>query len=205
MIKSHYRKRRFTLIELLTVISIIAVLAGLLFPVMGKIRRKAKSTECVNNLRQIGLAFASYMTESRDTFPYAAEKPTINTSDQRIADVLKDSAGNNAKVFRCPEDTIAENRYPGGTLDKTFFEAEGSSYEYASMLGGRKLKETMGRGRMSSTQRVVMFDYECFHNPSAVNQINQDESDTPTATVGVAKKTGAKNYLFSDWHVGDLL
>lgn len=55
--------RGFTLIELLTVIAIIALLAGLLFPVLGKLRSGAGATKSANNLRQIGLAAASYLND----------------------------------------------------------------------------------------------------------------------------------------------
>jgi len=196
--------KNFTLVELLTVIAIIAILAGLLFPVMGKIRNQAKLTQCVNNLRQAGVGFSSYMVTSRDTFPVAAMKPTVNTSDPRIADVLKSCVGDNRKVFQCPADILPEKSYPGNTGDKTFFESEGCSYEYASMLGGRKLGEKMGRDNMSSSDRIVMFDYECFHRTSSILSINQDEGDT-AAQLNVSSKGGAKNYLFADWHVSDKL
>jgi general secretion pathway protein G len=190
----------FTLIELLTVIAIIALIAGLLFPVMNKVRQKARLAECMNNLRQVGIAFSSYISESQSVFPIAAMKPTVNTTEPRISDVLSPYAGDSDKIFRCPADTKPESSYSGNTESGTFYEAEGCSYEYASMLGGCKLG-TEKRGNMSSAKRVVMFDFECFHRESSIFSVSQDESGTDD--ISVASKGGAKNYLFADWHVSD--
>lgn len=56
----------FTIIELLVVIGIIGLLAALLFPVLAKSRERAKQAQCINNLKQIGLAMTSYKNENDD-------------------------------------------------------------------------------------------------------------------------------------------
>src|SRR5689334_16347335 len=61
--------RAFTLIELLTVIALIAILAAILFPVFGQARSKARQATCQSNLKQMGTAFAMYAADNDGLFP----------------------------------------------------------------------------------------------------------------------------------------
>jgi prepilin-type N-terminal cleavage/methylation domain-containing protein/prepilin-type processing-associated H-X9-DG protein len=65
--------RAFTLIELLVVISIIALLVGILLPVLGKARSAAEDMKCMTHVRTHGLAFILYATDHDDQVPYHSE------------------------------------------------------------------------------------------------------------------------------------
>jgi prepilin-type N-terminal cleavage/methylation domain-containing protein/prepilin-type processing-associated H-X9-DG protein len=69
---SFQSRRGFTLIELLVVIAIIAILAAILFPVFAQAREMARRTNCSSNLKQLGLAFETYLSDYDDTFPPAS-------------------------------------------------------------------------------------------------------------------------------------
>jgi prepilin-type N-terminal cleavage/methylation domain-containing protein len=64
-------KAAFTLIELLVVIAIIAILAAMLLPALAAAKRKAQRINCVNNLKEIGLAFRVWEGDNGDQYPMA--------------------------------------------------------------------------------------------------------------------------------------
>jgi prepilin-type N-terminal cleavage/methylation domain-containing protein/prepilin-type processing-associated H-X9-DG protein len=95
-------KRGFTLVELLVVIAIIAVLAGLLLPVLARAKEKAKTIQCTSNVRQILAGVILYVAD-QDTYP-SADGP-LGSADVTWLVQLRPYLGdftNGVSVFKCP-------------------------------------------------------------------------------------------------------
>ena len=94
-------KKGFTLIELLVVIAIIAILAAILFPVFAQAREKARQTNCLSNLKQIGTSVQLYVDDFDETYPASTDAwdctDQANTFTGRLYPYVK-----NWSLFRCP-------------------------------------------------------------------------------------------------------
>ena len=119
-------ERGFTLIELLVVIAIIAILAALLLPVLARAKIKAQGTQCLNNVKQLDVAWQIYATDNNDVMVlnYSGHPPATNESwcaddmtvpaDTTDLSLIKSSllypAAGNVGIYKCPGDQTANVR-----------------------------------------------------------------------------------------------
>jgi prepilin-type processing-associated H-X9-DG protein len=122
------------LIELLVVIAIIAILAAMILPALSKAKAKAQQIQCLNDTKQIALAFQQYTLDFSDLYPpnpdngnttpgynWCAGQAGIGGADEYDPDLMKDPSrtliapyvANNVTIFTCPADPRPQGKYDG--------------------------------------------------------------------------------------------
>ena len=171
-------KLAFTLVELLVVLAISGVLAALLMPALGKAKEAGRSTACIGNLRQVGIALQVYVESNNNRLPVMRDRAM--GTNQPPTDLLPGtekvlaSELGNTNLLRCPSDRAE------------IFLKTGSSYSWNSLLNGQRDDNLNVFGLHFDPHAIpVFFDKESFHSARG-------------------PKKGV-NYLYADGHIKNLL
>ena len=128
------RQSGFTLIELLVVIAIIAILASMLLPALAKAKEKGKSTACINNLRQMGIAQRVYADEFDGRFCFTFQVRGANVLRRGWFNILQPYQ-QTTNLLLCPNKTKKFREvvalYPSEEQEKAV-----SNYAMNFRLGG---------------------------------------------------------------------
>lgn len=154
------RTAAFTLIEVLTVVAIVGVLIGLLFPALRNARAAARTTQCLSNLRQISLAIQMYVNDSNGRLPVLQNRASTNDPLPALDTVLLREVDHQRAVFGC------------GADGKQLFESTGTSYFWNFTVNGQDVNRLFSIvGGTEPTRVPLLSDKEAFH-PDTKDGVN---------------------------------
>lgn len=210
--------RAFTLIELLTVIAIIGILAAILIPVVGRVRETARSANCMSNLKGIGSAFQLYAADNQGLYPALrfknANKGVSGTNpseenwqieispyhSRKLTNIVQSKADTDAYVF-CPEFVSRYRNDPKWTSSTT-----SAGYGMNPNIGVSGVWDYRFRANLiSHPARTVLVGESGDHFLNIASKWTPNDTAMTGYSGGDPERhRSGSNYLFADGHVAAL-
>ena len=180
--------RFFTLIELLIVIAIIAILAGMLLPALNKARAKAQQGACVSKMKQLNLGFTLYLDDNKEFFPLGAYPATV-LMEKYFSGVTPASNYFSSTVWFCPANPVAP--YLAYYNPVRYSSSRRTLILNKNIVAGTAVKCTQIK---KPSQFIVALDAASGNIGDAINNYSTRTYCTP----GIHSRT--VNFLFFDGH-----
>lgn len=202
-----HERRAFTLIELLTVIAIIGILAAIIIPVVGRVRESARVAQCSSNIRQIGMALNLYANDHKGIYPAPINYATAGTDgfDYAAQLVIGGYIPRKSGLFGCPSDTkVRGNLVPA--------DREALSYYLVgpAMAPGSSGTNRRDLSTVTNPSRVAMAaDFHVAYNEANSTGVVNYVRSGGTYNIGRADHrtyhaSDKKHFVFFDGHVAFL-
>jgi len=192
-----------TLIEMLVVVSIIAILIALLLPTIGASRQSAETLQCKSNLRQLQLALSAYQFEHDDTLPQPAQDDDITDTFERgrvlwfnALDTYLDQQSKNYKA-----NDVNERNYAAFKQDPAWEDLSATDQENARTI---KMNEYLGNiDNRDDVPLVKFYSVEQLKRPGlTVIFLDGRAFDTPSQTTGDADSIGTQKFSATPIYAG---
>ncbi len=203
-------RQAFTLIELLTVIAIIGILAAIIIPTVGKVRDSAKKAQCVSNLKQIGMTIGLYLNENKNIMPFSADDTSTGWDQYKAP--LPLLTRTTANLDRKAYDNPATNHIFNCPSDKNFFRTYVANAQFMIQRISNPGKTMPYTKIPSPSTKIIVTDSEppsvVPADPTLANgdpgpfAVNNNASDYLTK-IG-SRHGGKANALYADFHVGSV-
>ncbi len=216
-------RKKFTLIELLVVVAIIAILAGMLLPVLNRARESGKRTSCMSTMKQYGLALTQYADAGNGFFPWYYNAFNYHTSAYRgllgesgLIPFKQKPMYVRTDILRCPNRVV--NTTAGSLLGNFSYDYNGTysmNGVFSSIYGDGLGTPTKTTGIFQPSRLILLgekgspndfgftsfsvhsftrfSEFHCKANPLSVSG--------DTVVLDLSAHGNASNYLFVDGHV----